>query len=444
MDSAFWSRMLTEETLAFHIIWAAIGVGVPIFISLAELIGIRKKDIHYTMMAKRWTRGFVITVAVGVVTGTCIGVLLSLLWPTFMQLVGNVISLPLFLETFAFFFEAIFLGIYLYTWDRFKNPYWHWITSIPVIIGSTLSAVFITTVNSFMNTPAGFKLDTAGKVVDIDPIGAMLNPATPSKVGHVVSSSYLISGFLLAGLAAFFILRGRNHIYYKKALKLTIITTFILSITTILMGDISAKFLAEHQPAKLAAAEWHFETKEGAPLVLFGTLDPNTNEVKYAIEIPKALSILATNNPNGSVVGLDSIPKHLWPPLYIHYLFDTKVIIGFYLLFITALFLFLWIWKKGNPFHPLILYGIVIAAPLSFVAMELGWIFAEVGRLPWIITGIMKVGEAATTAANVKVMYFLFTGLYLLLAIVACVVLYRLFKGKTAEAELEASKEAIS
>jgi cytochrome d ubiquinol oxidase subunit I len=442
MDAAFWSRMLTEETLAFHIIWASIGVGVPVFICIAEWLGIRRKDPHYTMMAKRWTRGFVITVAVGVVTGTCIGVLLSLLWPTFMQLVGNVISLPLFLETFAFFFEAIFLGIYLYTWDRFKNPIWHWLTSIPIIIGSTLSAVFITTVNSFMNTPAGFKLDANGKVVDIDPIGAMLNPATPSKVGHVVSSSYLISGLLLAGLAAFFILRGRKHIYYKKALKLTITTAFIFSITTILMGDISAKFLAAHQPAKLAAAEWHFETKQGAPLVLFGTLDPKTNEVKYAIKIPYALSILATDDPAGKVVGLDSIPKNLWPPLYIHYLFDTKVGIGFYLLFITALFLFLWWWKKGNEFHPWVLRGIVIAAPLSFLAMELGWVFAEVGRLPWIITGLMKVGEAATTAANVQLMYYLFTALYIVLAIVAVTVLFRLFKGKTAEAELASKGEA--
>lgn len=134
MEPTVWSRILTAETLAFHIIWATIGVGVPVFISLAEGWGILKKDSHYILMARRWTRGFVITVAVGVVTGTCIGLMLSLLWPRFMQLAGNLISLPLFLETFAFFFEAIFLGIYLYTWDRLK-PILHWLTSIPIIIG---------------------------------------------------------------------------------------------------------------------------------------------------------------------------------------------------------------------------------------------------------------------------------------------------------------------
>jgi cytochrome d ubiquinol oxidase subunit I len=436
MDAAFWSRMLTEETLAFHIIWASIGVGVPVFISIAEFIGIRKKDKHYILMAKRWTRGFVITVAVGVVTGTCIGVQLSLLWPSFMQLAGNVISLPLFLETFAFFFEAIFLGIYLYTWDRFKNPYWHWLTSIPVIIGSTMSAVFITTVNSFMNTPAGFRLDANGKVIDIDPIAAMFNPATPSKVGHVVSSSYLISGLLLAGLAAFFLLRGRKHIYYRKALVFTMIASLVFAFATALMGDISAKFLAKYQPAKLAAIEWHFETQKGAPLLLFGKLDPETNEVSYAIKIPKALSLLATNDPDGTVIGLDQIPKHLWPPLYIHYLFDIKVMIAFYIVLVTIAFVAFHLWKKGNAFHPWLLRAIVVAAPLSFLAMELGWIFSEVGRLPWIITGIMKVGSAATTATNVKEMYFLFTALYLVLAIVAVTVLIRLFKGKPAEDEL--------
>ncbi|MGA9175374.1 MAG: cytochrome ubiquinol oxidase subunit I, partial [Thermoactinomyces sp.] len=230
MDSVLWSRILTAETLAFHIVWATIGVGVPIFISLAEGWGIWRKDPHFILLARRWTRGFVITVAVGVVTGTCIGLMLSLLWPKFMQFVGNVISLPLFMETFAFFFEAIFLGIYLYTWDRFRKPIYHWLTSIPIIIGSSMSAVFITTVNSFMNTPTGFKLSATGHVIKIDPIAAMLNPSTPSEVSHVLSSAYVTCGFLLAAIAAYHLLKGKTHDYYKKALRLTMITSFILAL----------------------------------------------------------------------------------------------------------------------------------------------------------------------------------------------------------------------
>src|SRR5699024_9949309 len=170
-DAVFYSRVLTELTLSFHIIYATLGVGVPLMIMIAQWVGIRKNDEHYILMARRWTRGFVITVAVGVVTGTSIGLMLNLLWPRFMQLAGNVISLPLFLETFAFFFEAIFLGIYLYTWDRFRKPIYHWLTSIPIIIGSALSAVFITTVNAFMNTPAGVQIEN-GEVPDIYPLAA--------------------------------------------------------------------------------------------------------------------------------------------------------------------------------------------------------------------------------------------------------------------------------
>jgi cytochrome d ubiquinol oxidase subunit I len=436
MDSVFWSRVLTEMTLAFHIIWATIGVGVPLFISIAEAWGIIKKDTHYIIMARRWTRGFVITVAVGVVTGTCIGLMLSLLWPQFMQLAGNVISLPLFLETFAFFFEAIFLGIYLYTWDRFKNPVYHWLCSIPVMIGSTMSAVFITTVNSFMNTPAGFKLDEAGRVVEIDPIAAMLNPATPSKVGHVLSSAYLTCGFLLAAIAAYYLLSGRTHIYFKKALRLTMITGFILAILTFIAGDISGKFLAEYQPAKLAAAEWHFETQTEAPLIFGGTLDPDTLDVKHAIEIPYALSILAGGTPDVEVKGLNEIPRSLWPPLYIHYLFDAMVAIGFYLIMISGLYLFFWFRKKKTEFHPWLLRGILIGGPLSFLAIEFGWIFAEVGRLPWIITGLMKVEDAATSSTDVALMTIIFAFVYFVLAIIAIGVLIRLFRTNPAESEL--------
>lgn len=436
MESVIWSRLLTAETLAFHIIWATIGVGVPLFISIAEGIGIWKKDHHYILLARRWTRGFVITVAVGVVTGTCIGLMLTLLWPNFMQLAGNTISLPLFMETFAFFFEAIFLGIYLYTWDRFRNPIWHWLTSIPIVIGSAFSAIFITTLNSFMNSPTGFRYDLAtGKFFDIDPIVAMLNPSTPSRVSHVLSSAYLTSGFLLAGLAAFFILRGRNHIYYQKALKLTMITGAILAILTALAGDISGKYLAKHQPEKLAAAEWHFETKKEAPLILGGTLNEETLEIENALEIPYALSILAGNSPDTEVKGLDQYARSMWPPLYIHYLFDTMIAIGMYLILVSILYLF-FVWRKQQPARWM-LWGIFLGAPLSFVAIEAGWIFAEVGRQPWIIVGIMRVDQAATLSNGVETMFYLFTCLYILLGIIASIVLFRLFRRNRAEEELE-------
>ncbi len=157
-SAVFWSRVLTEVTLSFHIIYATIGVGIPLIIMIAQWVGYKNNDEHYILLARRIARGFVITVAVGVVTGTAIGLQLSLLWPNFMRLAGQVIALPLFMETFAFFFEAIFLGIYLYTWDRFDSQKKHMLLLIPVAIGASMSAVFITIVNAFMNAPQGFEV----------------------------------------------------------------------------------------------------------------------------------------------------------------------------------------------------------------------------------------------------------------------------------------------
>ena len=219
-DALFYSRILTELTLSFHIIYATIGVGIPLMIMIAQWIGIKKNDEHYILLARRWTRGFVITVAVGVVTGTAIGLQLSLLWPNFMELAGNVIALPLFMETFAFFFEAIFLGIYLYTWDRFENQRKHLLLLIPVAIGASFSAVFITMVNAFMNAPQGFDV-VNGQLINIHPLVAMFNPAMPTKVAHVVVTAYMTSAFVLASIAAFRLLKGSNHVYHKKALYLT-------------------------------------------------------------------------------------------------------------------------------------------------------------------------------------------------------------------------------
>ncbi|WP_282943601.1 cytochrome ubiquinol oxidase subunit I [Paenibacillus sp. RC67] len=436
-DPAVYSRILTGLTLGFHILFATIGVGVPVMIAIAEFLGIKLKDPHYLLLARRWGRGFVISVAVGVVTGTSIGMQLNLLWPSFMQIAGQAIALPLFMETFAFFFEAIFLGIYLYTWDRFRNPWVHFSIVIPVIIGSSLSAFFITVVNSFMNTPQGFKLE-GRTIVDIDPWVAMFNPATPTKTAHVLSSAYMTSAFLLAAIAAVSMLAGKKHAYYKKALKLTMLAGLVFSLLTAVIGDMSGKFLAEYQPEKLAAAEWHFETTAQAPLVLGGFLNEN-HEIHYGLKLPFALSILAFGKPNAVVTGLNDIPADERPPLYIHYLFDMMVAIGS-LLIVLCIAYILFARKvrrnEGRELPRWLLRCIVAAGPLAMLAIECGWIFAEAGRQPWILRGYMKTAEGATTSANVDWMLLLFALLYLVLGITVWGVLRKMFRKNTAEFEL--------
>jgi len=433
-EAVFFSRVLTELTLSFHIIYATIGVGIPLMIMIAQWVGIKKNDEHYILLARRWARGFVITVAVGVVTGTAIGLQLSLLWPNFMELAGNVIALPLFMETFAFFFEAIFLGIYLYTWDRFENQKKHLLLLIPVAIGASFSAVFITIVNAFMNAPQGFDL-VNGELININPLLAMFNPAMPTKVAHVVVTAYMTSAFVLASIAAFRLLKGSNHEYHKKALFLTMKLGLIFSIATAIIGDFSGKYLAEYQPEKLAAAEWHFETEENAPLIMYGILDDG--EVKYAIKIPYGLSVLAHSNPFAEVQGLNDFPEDEIPPLYIHYLFDLMVTIGVGLTALSALYVFA-VGRKWSFVHTKWFRWLLVATgPLAMLAIEAGWWLAEVGRQPWILRKIMRVEDAATTSGQVDLMLVLFAGLYLILGVGSVVVLRRMFKRNPVEQEIE-------
>lgn len=433
-EAVFFSRILTELTLSFHIIYATIGVGIPLMIMIAQWVGIKKNDEHYILLARRWARGFVITVAVGVVTGTAIGLQLSLLWPNFMELAGNVIALPLFMETFAFFFEAIFLGIYLYTWDRFENQKKHLLLLIPVAVGASFSAVFITIVNAFMNAPQGFDL-VDGELININPLLAMFNPAMPTKVAHVVVTAYMTAAFVLASIAAYRLLRGSNHVYHKKALFLTMKLGLIFSIASAIIGDFSGKYLAEYQPEKLAAAEWHFETEENASLVMYGVLDDG--EVKYAIKIPYALSILAHGDPFSEVKGLDQVPDDEEPPLYIHYLFDMMVTIGMWLAFLSAVYVFA-VWRKWSIVQTKWFRWLLVASgPLAVLAIEFGWWLAEVGRQPWILRNIMRVEDAATTSGQVDLMLVLFAGLYLVLGIGSVVILRRMFKKNPVEQEIE-------
>ncbi|ETT88809.1 cytochrome ubiquinol oxidase subunit I [Viridibacillus sp. FSL R5-0477] len=436
-SAVFFSRVLTELTLSFHIIYATIGVGVPLMIMIAQWVGIKKNDEHYILLARRWARGFVITVAVGVVTGTAIGLQLSLLWPNFMQLAGNVIALPLFMETFAFFFEAIFLGIYLYTWDRFENQKKHLLLLIPVAIGASMSAVFITIVNAFMNAPQGFDV-VDGQLVNIQPILAMLNPAMPTKVAHVVVTAYMTAAFVLAAIAAFKMLKGSTHVYHKKALFLLMKVGLVFAVASAIIGDFSAKYLVEYQPEKLAAAEWHFETEKNAPLVLFGVTDGE--EVKYAIKVPYALSFLAHSNPTAEVIGLNEFPEDETPPLYIHYLFDTMVMIGMFMVLVSAAYVLGkirgWSFVSTKWFR----WVIVAGGPLSIIAIEAGWWLAEVGRQPWILRKYMKVAEAATTSDHVDIMLILFCGLYIVLGVGSVVVLRRMFRHNPIEQEIEDRK----
>lgn len=445
MDSVELARFLTAMTLAVHIIFATIGVGMPLMFAIAEFLGIRNNDPKYITLAKRWSKGYTITVAVGVVTGTIIGLQLSLLWPTFMQMGGHVIALPLFMETFAFFFEAIFLSIYLYTWDRFKNKWTHFWISIPVILGGSFSAFFITAVNSFMNTPAGFEMKN-GKMINVEPWAAMFNDSFLVRSFHVVATALMTMAFVLAAVAAFKLLKNKfaqDTEYHKKALKLTMILGLIFTLGSMLAGDMSAKFLHKEQPEKLAAYEWHFDTESKADLVLFGTLDEKTQEVSGAIKIPGVLSFLADNNFNTKVKGLDEFPKELRPPMIVHYYFDLMVFMGVFCMVVSGAYVMTLVFKKLKKFtySKAMLYGALLTGPAALLAIEFGWFLTEQGRQPWMVRGYLKVADAATQAGGLTLVTVLFALLYIVLIVTSAYVLIRMFKYKPAYKDVEKLKQ---
>lgn len=360
MDTLLLSRILTGLTLGFHIIFATIGVGLPLLLLIAEGMGIWRKDPHYTLLAKRWSRGLGIIMSIEVVTGTIAILLLVFLWPNFMRVAGHAISLPLFLYTFAFFFEAFFLAFYLYSWNYLK-PFTHWLLTIPMLIGGIFTSVFFTTVNAFMNTPGG-----------VLPLDVLFNAAMPSMVFHVLSSTFLATAFFLAGIMAFLIMRGNSHPYYQKGLKLSMVIGLSFSLLTGLSGAQSDIFMEQLQPGMLSQA-------------------------------PQLLKI------------------------FYYFMMGT----GIYLIVLSGLFLFPFRYQKW------MLRFIMAGGIFSILSVEYGWIFAEVGRQPWVIRGNLFTEASVTIASGVELIFFLFFITYFFLGTICINALIRLFSTFTPEKEME-------
>jgi cytochrome d ubiquinol oxidase subunit I len=426
MSDLLAARAQMGTSLAFHIIFAALGVGLPLLMCIAEGLALRRKDAEWMALTRRWARASAILFAIGAVSGTILSFELGLLWPTWIKFAGAVVGPAFAFEGFAFFLEAIFLGLYLYGWDRL-TPRAHWLCSFPIWISGLASAWFIVSTNSWMNTPAGFVIKN-GQVTNIDPIQAMFNPSTPYETIHMILAAYVATGFGVAAVYGWAMLLGKRDGYHRKGLMLALAIGAIAIPLQIVSGDANARFLNTSQPAKLAAMEGLFHTTKGAPLEIGGLADPATGKVYYALEIPHGLSLLATFDPNATIRGLDSFPVNDRPdPLLVHTSFDGMVASGFFALFIGWLFwLIYFLRKRKTPQNRLLLICIVIAGPLAFLAIELGWMVTELGRQPWVIYGYLRTADAVTTAPWLNISFLVFSGIYVVLAIALIFFLLRL------------------
>ncbi|MFC7321615.1 cytochrome ubiquinol oxidase subunit I [Halobacillus campisalis] len=440
MDIVVMSRVLFGSSMGFHIIYATIGVGLPIMIILAEIMYWIKKDKDYALMARRWTKGFAILLAVSIASGTIVAVLLSLLFPNFMEIVGQVISLPFQLEIFAFLIEAVFMSIYLYAADRLPQGL-RVLSIFFVAMGATASAILITDVHAWMNTPAGFEMTESGAIINVNVMEAFFNPSFVVTAIHVTLSAYMTVAFLVASIAAIRLMKrhisNEERAYHKKALMISLYLGAAMSLGTAINGHETAQMLHEQNPRKLAAAEGLFETTTYAPLSVGGYTSLEDGRVKYAIEIPYALSFLAGDRFDTEVIGLNEFPEELWPPLYVHILFNVMVGIGTLLIALSFLALF---WKVvlKKDFPGWMLGLLVVGGPLSVIAIEAGWCFSCIGRQPWTITDVLPTADAATKSSSVSILLFTFLTLYVVLLFVTGFVMRYYFKRNPVEKDLAA------
>lgn len=418
------ARLQMAISLGFHIVFAVIGMAMPLMMVMAEWQWIRTQDQMYRTLAQRWAKGTAILFAVGAVSGTVLSFELGLLWPAFMAWAGPLIG-PLFaLEGFAFFTEAIFLGIYLYGWNRISSRM-HVIAGMIVVMSGIASAIFVVMVNGWMNSPTGFVLRD-GQPVNIDPLGAMANPLGIPQAHHMILAAFTATGFVVAGIHAWFLLRDPHNRFHRVALEIAFVIGGVGAFLQPLSGDLLTRVVERHNPIKFAAFEAHFHTISGAAFQLGGIPDEETETVSYAVEIPSGLSLLLHGNPGATVQGLDAFPREEWPPVAIvHMAFQAMVVIG---LFLAAMAAWGWwlLWR-GYPFWKArrFLQALVLAAPLGFVAIEAGWVVTEVGRQPWIIMGVMRTTEAVTPMPGLLIPLALFTGVYGLLAVIVAWLLIR-------------------
>lgn len=410
MNALTAARVQMELSLGFHIVFAALGIGMPLLMLLAEWLHLRTGEPHYRELAKKWGKATALLFVVGAVSGTALSFELGLLWPKFMAFAGPVVGPAFALEGYAFLIEAIFIGLYLYGWDR-MTPRAHFWSGVPVAVSGMLSGVLVVGANAWMQSPRGYTA-TNGKVIDVDMFATFKNPSWLPLAIHSTLSCYIAVGFAVAGVYALGMLRGRREKYHRSALLLAAALGAIASVLQPLSGHKVAEMVGHTQPEKLAAMEAHYKTQSGAPALLGGLPDDKTGEVHYGIHIPKVLSILATGDLNGTVKGLEEFPRDERPNVMLcHIAFQVMVGCGMALIGLGGLFFLVWR-KRRDDLPRWLLWMLALAAPLGFFALEAGWIVTEAGRQPWIIYRVMRTRDAVTPRTDVGVTLLVYVLLY--------------------------------
>lgn len=414
------ARQQMAVSLGWHIVLASFGVAFPTIIYVMHRRGIVRNDPVALGLARRWAKVSAVLFAIGAVSGTVLSFEMGLLWPGLMGRFGDVLGLPFAFEGLSFFVEAIFLGIYLYGWDRMP-PRRHLAMLIPMGISGVVGTFCVISVNAWMNHPAGFTIRD-GHVVDVNPWAAMFNSGVWLQFLHMWVAAFMVVGLTVSGVYAFGLLRGRTDTHHKLGFTVPFAFASVAAVAQPFIGHVLGMRIHDTQPAKLAAFELAQTTEGPAPLRLGGVLIDG--EVRWALTIPRLGSLIARNSWDAPVPGLEGIPRSEWPPVNItHLAFQSMVGIGTLLAAVAAVY---WLarWRGfdllGNRWF---LRVSVLTGPLAIVAVESGWIATEVGRQPWTVWQVLRTVDAASQSSGLWWSYITVLVAYVGMTVGAVVVL---------------------
>ncbi|MEN8153502.1 MAG: cytochrome ubiquinol oxidase subunit I [Acidobacteriota bacterium] len=400
MDAVFLARIQFAFTIMFHFIFPPLSIGLAWLLVVVEGMGWKKKSEIYLKIGKFFGKLLAITFAVGVASGIVMEFQFGTNWAEYSKFVGDIFGAPLAAEgVFAFFLESGFLGLYLFGRNKVSKGV-HWFSILMVAVGSTLSAFWIIVAGSWQQTPAGFVIQN-GRAELTNFFEAVFNPSTMVRFSHTMTSAIITGAFFMAGVSAYLIIKKRDIKIAKKGLALGVIAGLIFSILIIFpFGHEHAKQVAETQPAKFAAMEGLYKTQSGAPLILFSFPVDNPPGLIGTIELPKLLSWMAFGDSSKEIKGIDAFPKDELPPLFITFVsFHNMVALGMFFLLLMIWSAFL-LYRKKLYTSMKTLKVLLWSIPLPFIAIQLGWIAAEVGRQPWIVYKLLRTSDAASVTVS--------------------------------------------
>lgn len=403
-DPLILARIQFAFTISFHIIFPAFTIGLASYLAVVEGFYLKTKNEIYKEIYKFWIKIFAITFGMGVVSGIVMSYQFGTNWSAFSQKTGNVLGPLLGFEVLtAFFLEASFLGIMLFGWDKVSRKM-HFIATVIVAVGTLISAFWILSANSWMQTPQGFEIDENGVFFPTSWLEIIFNPSFPFRFFHMVIACYLTTAFVVLGVSAFYLVKKTNIEHAKKMFMMAISLIIILAPTQLFVGDYHGLNTLKYQPYKVSAMEGIWENEKGADLRIFAI--PNQKEQKndYEIKIPKLASLILTHDINGEIKGLKELaPENQPPVLSIFLSFRIMVSIGMAMILTGVIAIFLFFRKKIFSSKPF-LYWCMLMTPSGFIALLAGWFVTEIGRQPYLVYGVLKTTDGVSPIISSQIL----------------------------------------